>query len=113
VQIQSGFELPTDRTKAANAFFRKTAVGRSFATRGGVGRQWTPMVEFLGDRELVSGARMNWDIVPEMQVTLNQRQHVRLGMGVRTPMTNAAGRSTQLTFYLLWDTFDGAFWEGW
>jgi mono/diheme cytochrome c family protein len=113
VQIQSGFELPTDRTRAANAFFWKTAVGRSFATRGGVGRQWTPMVEFLGDRELVSGARMNWDIVPEMQVTLNRRQHVRLAMGVRTPMTNTAGRSTQLTFYLLWDTFDGVFWEGW
>jgi mono/diheme cytochrome c family protein len=113
VQIQSGFELPTDTTKAPNAFFWKTAMGRSFATQGGVGRQWTPMVEFLGDRDLVSGARMNWDIVPEMQVTLNQRQHVRLAMGIRTPMTNTAGRSTQLTFYLLWDTFDGAFWEGW
>lgn len=113
VQIQSGFELPTDRARVPNAFFWKTAVGRSFATQGGVGRQWTPMVEFLGDRDLVSGARTNWDVVPEMQVTLNQRQHVRLGMGVRTPMTNTGGRSSQLTFYLLWDTFDGAFWEGW
>jgi mono/diheme cytochrome c family protein len=113
VQIQSGFELPTDTTKVPNAFFWKTAIGRSFATQRGVGRQWTPMVEFLGDRDLVSGARTNWDIVPEMQVTLNQRQHVRLAMGVRTPMTNTAGRSSQLTFYLLWDTFDGVFWEGW
>jgi mono/diheme cytochrome c family protein len=113
VQIQSGVEIPADKTRAPNVFFWKTAVGRSFAAQGGAGRQWTPMVEFLGDRDLVSGARMNWDIVPEVQVTLNQRQHVRASMGVRTPLTNTFGRSTQLTFYLLWDTFDGAFWEGW
>jgi hypothetical protein len=71
------------------------------------------MVEFLGDRDLVTGARTNWDIVPQVQVTLNQRQHVRLGMGVRTPMTHTAGRSTQVAFYLLLDIFDGALWEGW
>jgi mono/diheme cytochrome c family protein len=113
VQIQSGVELPADKARASNVFFWKTAFGRSFATKRGTGRQWTPMVEFLGERDMARGAPMPWDIVPEMQVTLNQRQHIKLGMGFRTPLTQTAGRSSQLTFYLLWDTFDGALWEGW
>jgi hypothetical protein len=71
------------------------------------------MVEFIADRELQSGATTNWDIVPEIQVTLNKRQHVRLNVGVRTPMNNTAGRPTQLAFYVLWDFFDGGLREGW
>ncbi len=113
VQIQSGIELPTDKTKAQNVFFWNMALGRSFATQRGTGRLWTPMVEFLGERDLVRGARMPWDVAPGLQVTLNQRQHIKLGLGYRTPMTQTAGRPSALTFYLLWDTFDGALWEGW
>jgi hypothetical protein len=112
-QIQTGFELPTDRTKASNAYVFKSAAGKVFTQNGGVGRAWTPMVEFIGDRDLETGARTNWDIVPEMQVTLNKRQHVRIGGGVRTPLNNTAGRSTQLSFYVLWDFFDGGLREGW
>ncbi len=111
--IQTGFELPTDRTKAPNAFYWRTAFGKSFTQNGRVGRMWTPIVEFLADRDLVSGEKTNWDIVPEMQVTLNKRQHVRLGIGVRTPMNNTAGRSTQIAIYALWDFFDGGLREGW
>ncbi len=111
--IQTGFELPTDTTKKPNAFFWRTAFGKSFTQNGKVGRMWTPIVEFLADRDLVSGEKTNWDIVPEMQVTLNKRQHVRLGIGVRTPMNNTAGRSTQLAIYALWDFFDGGLRAGW
>lgn len=113
LQLQSGFELPTDTTKAPNAFFWRAAVGKSFAQNNGIGRLWTPMVEFLADRELVTGTRTNWDIAPGFQVTLNKRQHVRLAVGVRTPMNNTAGRSTQLALYALWDFFDGGLREGW
>ena len=113
VQIQSGVELPTNTAKASRVFFWKTAIGTSIAAQRGVGRVWSPIVEFLGDRDLVTGARTNWDVVPQFQVTLNQRQHVRLSVGLRTPVNHTAGRSKQLAFYLLWDTFDGAFWEGW
>lgn len=113
VQMQSGFELHADRKKAANVFYWKTAVGKSFAANKGVGRLWSPMVEFIADRDLESGARTNWDIVPEVQITLNQRQHVRLNVGLRTPMNNTAGRPTSLGFYLLWDFFDGGLREGW
>jgi mono/diheme cytochrome c family protein len=112
VQTQVGVELPTDTAKAPNALFWKTAVGKSVSS-GGVGRMFTPMVEFLGDRDLVAGSPMNWDIVPEIQVTLSRRQHVRVAFGVKTPLNNTAGRSTELAFYALWDVFDGGLREGW
>jgi hypothetical protein len=46
-------------------------------------------------------------------VTLNRRQHIRASVGVRTPVNNRMGRSTQIVFYLLWDWFDGGFTAGW
>jgi mono/diheme cytochrome c family protein len=112
-QMQTGFELPTDTTNIPNVYYWRGAVGKMFTQNGRVGRAWTPMVEFLADRELETGASTNWDIVPEMQITLSKRQHVRLNVGVRTPMNNTAGRSTQLAFYMLWDFFDGGLREGW
>ena len=48
-----------------------------------------------------------------MQITLNKRQHVRVNIGVRTPINNTAGRNTQLLFYALWDWFDGGLRDGW
>jgi hypothetical protein len=113
VQTQIGVELPTDTANTPNAIFWKTALGKSLAASGGTGRLWTPMVEFLADRDLESGATTNWDIVPELQVTLSRRQHVRVAFGVRTPMNNRVGRSTELAFYALWDVFDGGLREGW
>src|SRR4030095_4636052 len=85
-QIQTGFELPTDTSKVWSVYYWKSAVGKTFTQNGRVGRPWTPRVEFLGERDLVAGSPMNWDIVPEVQLTLNKRQHVRLNVGVRTPM---------------------------
>jgi len=38
---------------------------------------------------------------------------VRFDIGVRTPMTNPAGRDKQVIFYVLWDWADGKLWEGW
>ena len=48
-----------------------------------------------------------------MQVTISRRQHVRVDIGVRTPFTDTAGRSTQVLFYVLWDWADGKLWDGW
>jgi hypothetical protein len=112
-QIQTGLELPTDTTKASNVFYWKGVVGTTLTPGGRAGRAWSPMVEFIADRDLVTGANTYWDIVPEVQITLNKRQHVRLNVGVRTPINKTEGRSTQLSFYLLWDFFDGGFREGW
>ena len=112
-QMQTGFEFPTDTTRAPNVFFWRGVLGKSFTQNGRVGRAWTPMAEFLAERDLATGSPTNWDIVPEMQVTLNKRQHVRLNVGVRTPMTHRAGRPTQIALSVLWDFFDGGLREGW
>jgi mono/diheme cytochrome c family protein len=113
LQIQAGAELPTDTEKAPRAAFWRTSLGKTFAQNRGFGRIWTPQVEFLADRDFEAGARTNWDIVPQIQVSLSKRQHVLASFGVRTPMNNTLGRSTQLLFYVLWDFFDGGLREGW
>jgi len=113
VQMQSGFELHKNTDKAPNAFYWKSAIGKSFTQNGRVGRMWSPMVEFIADRDLVSGEKLNWDVVPEVQITLNKRQHVRLNVGWRAPINNTEGRPSSLGFYLLWDFFDGGLREGW
>jgi hypothetical protein len=113
IQTQFGAELPTDTEKAPRAAFLHAAIGKSIAQRGGFGRLWTPMVEMIADREFETGSRTNWDIVPEFQVTLSTRQHVRVNVGIRQPINNRDDRSTQLAFYALWDWFDGGLREGW
>lgn len=111
IQVQSGFEFPLIREKGSDEAFWRAAIGRSFNPNPW-GRTWTPMVEFLGSRELESGAVNHWDIVPQMQVTLSTRQHIMLNMGVRIPVDDP-GRDTQFAVYLLWDWFDGGLLEGW
>jgi len=113
VQFQSGVEVPTHSDDANKAAYWRTAVGKTFRQGGGFGRAWTPMVEALADRELVSGEKTNWDILPQVQVTLSRRQHVRAGLGYKFPVNNTAARVGQVMFYLLWDWFDGGLREGW
>jgi len=111
LQLQSGVELPLLRDKATEEAFWRAAFGTSL-TQGRWGRTWSPMVEVLGARELESGAVNQWDIVPQMQITLNKRQHIMLNVGVRIPADNA-DRDTQLMVYILWDWFDGGLLDGW
>jgi mono/diheme cytochrome c family protein len=111
LQFQAGGELPFDRDRADEGFWR-VVLGRTF-TSGEFGRAWTPMVEILGARELRSGETSRWDVLPQMQITLNTRQHVMLNAGVRIPLNDRQERSTQAMVYLLWDWFDGGFLEGW
>jgi len=113
VQTQLGGELPVDTQKAAQAIFWNTAVGQMFAPDHGLGRLWTPMVELIMNRDFETGAKTNWDIIPEMQVTISKRQHVRGNLGLRVPVSNTAGRPVQVMFYLLWDWADGKLTEGW
>jgi mono/diheme cytochrome c family protein len=113
IQFQAGVELPTHTDDAPRAVFWRTAVGKSFSQDRGFGRTWTPMIELLADREFESGARTNWDVVPQFQVTLSRRQHIMANFGVRVPVNNTAGRPVQVMFYLLWDWFDGGLREGW
>ena len=88
-------------------------LGRTFTTGGPWGRAWSPMVEVQAKRELEGGASFDWDVVPQLQVTLNQRQHVMANVGVLIPLNDGDVRRTALYFYVLWDWFDGGFFEGW
>lgn len=113
VQFQIGTDQPTSADEAPRTLFWRLAAGRSFREDSGLGRLWSPMFEVVSEREFVDGASADIDVVPEFQVTLNRRQHVRASVGLQIPVTNTTGRSTQVVFYVLWDWFDGGFLEGW
>jgi mono/diheme cytochrome c family protein len=113
VQTQFGADLPRHTEISPQSIFFNTALGQSFAADHGLGRLWSPMVEFLAARDLVDHARTNWDILPQMQVTISKRQHIRGDLGIRIPANNTAGRPIQVMFYLLWDWQDGRLNEGW
>jgi mono/diheme cytochrome c family protein len=113
VQFQIGTDQPTSTDEAPRTLFWRAAAGRSVRQEGGLGRMWSPMVELVSDRDFTPGASTAIDVVPQFQVTLNRRQHVRVNVGLQIPVTNTAGRSTQLVFYALWDWFDGGLLEGW
>ena len=113
IQTQAGIETPTRRHQEPTEVFWRTTFGKSLSQNRGFGRTWSPMVETVSVRELVPGARSEWNIVPQMQVTLNKRQHIRANFGVSIPFKNTAGRATQFVFYLLWDFFDGGLRDGW
>jgi mono/diheme cytochrome c family protein len=113
LEFQGGAMLPTDTSKAPQNTFWYTTIGQMLEQGHGLGRIWSPMLEVLGSRDLVNQAKTDWDLVPEMQVTLSKRQHVRFGLGVRTPVNNTMGRPTQALFYLLWDWQEGSLFKGW
>jgi hypothetical protein len=112
LQAQAGFELPFDVRRAERETFWRAALGKSF-TEGRFGRSWSPMVELVAARELEAGATTHWDLLPQMQVTLNRRQHIMVNVGVRLPLNDRADRSTQVVTYFLWDWFDGGLLDGW
>jgi mono/diheme cytochrome c family protein len=113
IQLQGGVELSADTEKASNEAFYRAVVGKTF-TQGRFGRSWTPMLEILAGSEFGDeGTEYKLDLLPELQVTLNTRQHIMANFGVRFPVTEAESRDTQILFYLLWDWFDGGFLDGW
>ena len=113
IQTQLGADLPRHTDIAPQSLFFNTAIGQSFAADHGLGRLWSPMVEFLASRDFVDKAKTDWDVLPQMQVTISKRQHVRGNLGVRVPVNNTSGRPVQIMLYLLWDWGDGRLNEGW
>ena len=111
LQAQAGFGIPLESGHDNEVFWR-LAVGRTFE-QDRFGRLWTPMLEVLAARPLVSGAAIEWDLLPGAQVTLNTRQHVRLAGGVRLPVTESNQRRKSVIIYLLWDWYEGGFFQGW
>jgi mono/diheme cytochrome c family protein len=113
LQTQLGADLPVDPSVSPRSMFWRATVGQAMARDHMLGRLYTPMVEFLAVRSFTPGASTNWDVLPELQVMVSRRQHVRVGFGVREPFTNTSGRTPQVLFYMLWDRADGKLWQGW
>jgi len=113
LQLQGAFEVPADSDKGEKEALWRGVVGWTFAQDRGFGRTWTPMVELLGSRDLEEGATVAWDLAPQIQISLNTRQHVLVNLGVRLPLTDTDLRSSTFVFYLLWDWFDGGLFAGW
>jgi mono/diheme cytochrome c family protein len=120
-----GLILPADMFLQAHAFAEfptssgfddevglRLAFGRTW-TSGEFGRAWTPMIEALFARDLASSAETNTDLVPQIQVSMNTRQHILVNFGARIPTNNTANRDVQYTVYFLWDWFDGGLFDGW
>jgi hypothetical protein len=104
--------MPNDSTLEDELVVR-AAYGRTWTADAPFGRTFTPMIEVLAARELGGGAQTQWDLAPQLQISLSKRQHVLGAIGFRQPITQRDSRSTELVFYLLWDWFDGGVLEGW
>jgi len=112
VQLQGVLEFPNDSSLEDEAVFR-AVVGKTWTADAPFGRSFTPMLEVLAARDLASGAETAWDLVPQLQVSLNKRHHVLGAIGIRQPITDRGNRETELVLYLLWDWFDGGVLQGW
>jgi mono/diheme cytochrome c family protein len=108
VQAQAGAER-SNRAGSETEVFWTGGLGWSWA-QNGWGRTWSPILEVAGVREGDEGTL--WDILPQMHVTLNTRQHVMLTVGTRLPL-NERERSPTLVVNFLWDWFDGGLRDGW
>jgi mono/diheme cytochrome c family protein len=90
------------------------ALGRTFAEDEGWGRSWSPQLELLTTQAFTPGAKLQWDIVPQLQISLSRRQHILFSMGERIPLNDRGGdRQPQFVFYLIWDWYDAGLLQGW
>ena len=111
VQVHAGLELPTDSSRGTREAYVRSAIGTTLAGDRGFGRAWSPQLEVLWAKPEQGGSE--WDVVPQLQLTLSKLQHVMLAAGVRVPITQRNERRPQAVVYLLWDWFDGGLFEFW
>jgi mono/diheme cytochrome c family protein len=111
VQVHAGYEVASDHDKGDNEAYFRTAFGYTVAQDKGFGRAWTPMAEFLVARP--DNGSAEYDVVPQMQVSLSKLQHILVSVGVRVPLNEREERKPELLTYFLWDWFDGGLFEFW
>ena len=111
LQMHTGYEVPSDHSKGTNEGFLRTTLGYTFAQDHGYGRQWSPMAEVIVAKP--KGATTEWDVVPQMQVSLSKLQHILLSVGVRVPLNEREERKPQVLTYVVWDWFDGGLFQFW
>ncbi len=73
-----------------------------------------PGVELTATVPFEPGAReaARWTVLPQLNLGLSRRGHVRAAVGVELPL-NDRTYDFRVHTYLLWDFADGMFWEGW
>jgi len=111
VQTHVGYEVASDQTRGQNEGFVRTALGYTVAQDRGFGRAWTPMLEVLAAKP--EGGAAEWDLVPQMQISLSKLQHILFSVGVRVPINERDERKPQVLAYFLWDWFDGGLFQFW
>lgn len=111
LQMHTGYEIPTDHSRGQNEAFLRTALGYSIAQDAGFGRVWSPIAEVIVAKPQHGTAE--WDVVPQMQVSLSKLQHVLVSGGVRIPLNERDERHWQVLTYFLWDWFDGGLFQFW
>ena len=84
VQVHAGYEFPSNRTRGQREGFIRTALGYTVAQDQGFGRAWSPMLEILAAKP--ESATAEWDLVPQIQISLSKLQHVLVNVGVRVPL---------------------------
>jgi hypothetical protein len=109
--VFGSFPTRKDHPDEAAAHF---AIGKTYyGPPDGFGRSWSPMLEVLASHEFIDGAKLDWDLVPQLQVSLSTRQHVLASVGYRVPVNDTAGRPQTFMFYLIWDWYDAGLFHVW
>jgi mono/diheme cytochrome c family protein len=108
---QFGLELPLNIASTPNEVFWRAAAGATF-NGASAGRAWTPMIELSGHREFEYRDPIRWDLLPQLQVTLSRRQHIKATAGARVPI-GGPSRPQIALLALTWDWLDGGLLSGW
>ena len=111
LQMHGGLEIPSDESKGTTEVYLRTSIGTTLAQDRGFGRAWSVQVETLWARP--EGGPSEWDVAPQVQITLSKLQHVMVAAGVRIPLNEREDRPVQALVYLLWDWFDGSLFKYW
>jgi hypothetical protein len=107
-------EFPTQGDRGEDEAQLRLALGRSYFQDRGFGREWAPMLELLTTRVFARGEPdFEVDVAPQLHLALNRRQHVRLSLGARVPLTQTRERPFRALLYVLWDWYDGGLADGW
>ncbi len=112
LQLQGGAELSADPDRRAHNIFWRGVFGRTFR-KGGFGRAFSPMLEFTGSIKPQVDDTPDWELVPQFQLALSKRQHIRFAAGLAIPINDYSERQMKFMAYLVWDWYDGGLTEGW
>ena len=93
LHAHAGIEVPTDAEQAP-----RRCSGGSRSARASwrtLGARMVPDGRILAGASSRTGSATEWDVLPQMQVSLSTRQHVLMNVGVRVPLTQRTERRVE------------------